>query len=164
MARYYWTKEDEDFIKSNYLQMSDKEIAKIYNVSEQSVRIKRHKIGCLYYLQETCEPIKGEVWVKISKTCEISNKCRVRKNGCYLLSPSVSNSGYVKVSHDSKKSLLHRLMWTAFNGEIPDGYEINHKDCNKLNNMLYNLELVTHSDNLKHAYNSGCYKKNENNA
>lgn len=174
MAKYYWTKDDEDFLKANYLYMDDYEIAEKYNVTPNAVRIKRHKLGLTLYMQENCPPIKGEVWVRISKTCEISNKCRVRKNGCYILSQRVINNGYVVVRPDNTHWLLHRLMWTAFNGEIPNGYEIDHIDGNKLNNSLYNLELVTHSENLKRAYDSGRYndyykKKNiekyqENNA
>ena len=42
-------------------------------------------------------------------------------------------------------------MWQTFVGEIPAGYEVNHKDHNKTNNSLSNLELVTHSVNLKKA-------------
>lgn len=46
----------------------------------------------------------------------------------------------------------HRLVWIAFKGQIPEGFEVNHKDLDKHNNRLDNLELLTHSDNLKHAF------------
>ena len=36
-------------------------------------------------------------------------------------------------------------------GKVPKGYEINHVDHDKSNNSLTNLELVTHSENLKKA-------------
>jgi hypothetical protein len=39
-------------------------------------------------------------------------------------------------------------MWETFVGEIPKGQEIHHKDHNKLNNSLDNLELVTHRENI----------------
>lgn len=39
---------------------------------------------------------------------------------------------------------VHRLVWTTVNGEIPVGMEINHKDGDKANNALHNLELTTH--------------------
>lgn len=48
---------------------------------------------------------------------------------------------------------VHRLVWETFVGEIPKGYEINHKDGNKANCALNNLELTSHSDNIKHSYN-----------
>lgn len=38
---------------------------------------------------------------------------------------------------------LHRFIWTYFNGEIPDGYEIHHRDFNHDNNDIANLELLT---------------------
>lgn len=46
---------------------------------------------------------------------------------------------------------VHRIIWETFNGKIPSGYEINHIDHNKSNNKLSNLELVSHSENLKKA-------------
>lgn len=46
----------------------------------------------------------------------------------------------------------HRLVWEAFNGPIPQGMEVNHKDLDKTNNRLDNLELLTHQQNLIHAF------------
>lgn len=56
-----------------------------------------------------------------------------------------TQTGYKYVRLGSKdKSLhyIHRLVWKSFNGEIPDGYEIDHKDRNKANNKLSNLRAV----------------------
>ena len=38
---------------------------------------------------------------------------------------------------------IHRFVWTYFNGEIPDGYDVHHRDFNHDNNDIANLELVT---------------------
>ena len=46
---------------------------------------------------------------------------------------------------------VHRVMWEAFNGPIEKRLEINHKDLNRSNNILENLELVTHQQNIQHA-------------
>jgi hypothetical protein len=46
----------------------------------------------------------------------------------------------------------HRLVWFYFNGRIPSGLTINHKDGNKHNNHPANLELATHSEQSLHAY------------
>lgn len=46
----------------------------------------------------------------------------------------------------------HRLVWTAFVGPIPPGMQINHKDKNKTNNSIGNLELCTQSENTLHAF------------
>ena len=59
----------------------------------------------------------------------------------------ISNNGYYRVSlswnSKYKYYYVHRLIWEAFNGPIPKGLQINHKDENKLNNCLNNLEVVT---------------------
>ncbi len=46
---------------------------------------------------------------------------------------------------------VHRVVWESFVGPISKGLEINHKDLNRSNNSLDNLELVTHRQNLQHA-------------
>ena len=42
---------------------------------------------------------------------------------------------------------IHRLVWETFNGEIPEGLEIDHMDNNRKNNALSNLQLVTRTEN-----------------
>jgi hypothetical protein len=37
---------------------------------------------------------------------------------------------------------LHRDIWEKYNGPIPDGFVIHHRDGNPLNNTLENLECV----------------------
>ena len=49
------------------------------------------------------------------------------------------------------RSSVHRMMWEAFNGPIKIKLEVNHKDLNRSNNQLTNLELVTHQQNIQHA-------------
>jgi len=64
-----------------------------------------------------------------------------------------------KNSSGIKRSVrLHRLVYSYFYGDIPDGYEIHHKDNNKLNNHPSNLVLVTHLQNMRMATNDGLYK------
>jgi hypothetical protein len=45
---------------------------------------------------------------------------------------------------------VHRVMWEAFNGPIPGRLEINHKNLDRADNRLENLELVTHQQNSQH--------------
>ena len=52
-------------------------------------------------------------------------------------------------------ALAHRLMWELFAGEIPDKMDINHKNGNKHDNRISNLEVVTRSQNLTHAVKTG---------
>ena len=65
-------------------------------------------------------------------------------------------SGYlaVRISHRGKAYLLlaHRLVWEILRAPIPGGMTVNHLDGCKTNNHPENLEVVTQSDNNKHAY------------
>lgn len=49
----------------------------------------------------------------------------------------------------------HRLVWQHFFGDIPDGLIINHKNGIKDDNRPENLEVVTYSESIKHAYRFG---------
>ena len=66
------------------------------------------------------------------------------------------NSGYLVIrlckNGQYTQKLVHRMVWEAFNGPIPDRLEVNHKDLDKTNNKLDNLELVTHQENLVHRF------------
>lgn len=48
-----------------------------------------------------------------------------------------------------------RLIWQYFKGDIPVGLQINHKDGDKTNNRLENLELTTPLENTRHAIRTG---------
>lgn len=44
---------------------------------------------------------------------------------------------------------LHRYVWEYFNGPIPAGHHIHHKDGDKNNNNIENLVLVKHSKHVR---------------
>lgn len=46
-----------------------------------------------------------------------------------------------------KKFSVHRLVWEAFVGQIPDGYEIDHINTKRDDNRLANLRVVTPKEN-----------------
>lgn len=64
-----------------------------------------------------------------------------------IFTPWKNHCGYMMVSlRDGvrKKSFsVHRLVWEAFNGQIPDGIQVNHIDEDKTNNALENLNLLS---------------------
>ena len=72
-----------------------------------------------------------------------------------ILKLVISHNGYYIVSlHKQsiqKSYYIHRLVFEAFNGQIPEGYEINHLDERPVNNALSNLSLVTHKENLNYG-------------
>ena len=75
---------------------------------------------------------------------------RLRKEG-------VTKAGYLQVSLPSvgysrgfRNFLVHRLILRAFRGDST--LQCNHKDGNRGNNRLGNLEWCSMSENMKHAY------------
>ncbi len=57
----------------------------------------------------------------------------------------IGTQGYYRCT-TGNRHLLHRQVWTDANGAIPDGYDIHHKDHNKLNNDIGNLQLLTKAE------------------
>jgi len=58
--------------------------------------------------------------------------------------------GYTWGTYNGKLDLLHRHIWRWSTGcDIPKGYIIHHRDENKLNNQMENLELMSSSRHAK---------------
>lgn len=77
-----------------------------------------------------------------------------------LMTGAVKNNGYVLISlrkprEKQVKRLLHRLVAIAFIPARADAPEVNHRDGDKLNNVVSNLEWCTHAENMAHAWDSG---------
>lgn len=68
-----------------------------------------------------------------------------------ILKPQKESCGYLQVglSKEGERNfyMVHRLIYEAFKGRIPEGFEINHIDENKENNNLNNLNLMTRTEN-----------------
>ncbi len=92
----------------------------------------------------------------------VSNYGRVKRHFRYnkskILKPSAA-SGYFSVSLSIRNKLsyhrVHGLVMLCFVSKRPIGMTINHKDGNKLNNKLSNLEYMSMIDNLRHAAELG---------
>lgn len=96
---------------------------------------------------------------------KISNKCRVvslKCNNFYIMSPGRDSQGYYTVAltknGNPKSHLLHVLLAKAFIPNPENKPVVNHKDGNKINNSLDNLEWVTYKENNEHAYAIGLKK------
>lgn len=59
----------------------------------------------------------------------------------------LSNSGYYQVRVEGRLTLVHRVIWELFYGDIPEDMIIDHIDRDKLNNDIQNLRLVTKAGN-----------------
>jgi len=88
----------------------------------------------------------------VSSLGRVKSKPRQRSAG-KILKPSKHIKGYLNVTINYKGKrickTIHRLMAIAFLN-IKPGQQVNHKDGDKANNMLSNLEVCTPSHNQKH--------------
>ena len=69
----------------------------------------------------------------------------------------------VTLTNDENKpttTSIHRLLMLTYKPiENPDQMQVDHIDCNKLNNSLDNLEWVTKKENTHRAIKNGLYKE-----
>jgi hypothetical protein len=105
-----------------------------------------------------------EIFVNIKdfSDYEISNLGRIKSkkgNKQIIMSTSISNAGYktVKMRKDGKyyTKTVHKLVALHFLSKETENLIVNHKDGDKTNNFVDNLEWITNSENIKHAYESG---------
>ena len=105
-------------------------------------------------IQVNCET--GEVF---SLRTGGGNPCPPRRLRGTLL------QGYRVVSlreKDVKKQCrVHRIVWTAKHGIIPEGYVIDHINNNRQDNRIENLQLLTPAENSTKAAADGCYRTGE---
>lgn len=64
---------------------------------------------------------------------------------------NIDNEGYYSVTLNNTKIRLHRIIYETFIGDIPDGYVIDHKNGNRLDNSLDNLRAVPQNLNSRNT-------------
>ena len=81
-----------------------------------------------------------------------------------LIKSHNDGNGYLIVklreNNKSKNYKVHRIVAKVYLDNYKNLPQVNHIDGNKLNNHWTNLEWVSGSDNMKHAYKYGLMKKN----
>lgn len=109
-----------------------------------------------------------EHWRPIPETkgfIEVSDQGRVRsllRGDPYLLKTQADNKGYHRVTAtiegEKHTYKLHREVAKAFIPNPNNLPQVNHKDGNKENNNVANLEWVTNRDNAQHAIANGLWE------
>lgn len=102
-------------------------------------------------------------WGKIRS---IDRVCDGRKFNGTLLSPLAHNTGYPFVwlfsEGKRKKQYVHRLVLSTFVENTKGKPSVNHKNGDKTDNRLFNLEWATWKEQSAHAYQTGLSKQKRN--
>lgn len=109
--------------------------------------------------------MKSDTWklapMPIGLRYEVSSSGLVRtiKLPHYYLNPKPDHKGYlrttIRIEGVRHNIAIHRLVLETFIGPCPDGHVANHKNCNKADNRLENLEWVSQLYNVGHAIEHG---------
>ena len=79
-----------------------------------------------------------------------------------LVKPSLVSGGYLQLKLYTDSGMIrdyaHRMVLTLFDREPNENETANHKDGDKLNNYIGNLQWTTPSENIKHALANGLMK------
>lgn len=105
-------------------------------------------------MRETWAPVVG-----FEDRYTVSTLGRIRGPQGHYLSPNNNGVGYMSVQLGRKnRRYIHRIVAEAFLGAVIP-FEVNHKNFDKADNSLSNLELVNHSQNQRHAVLHGRHNK-----
>lgn len=156
---YYrqWRKENKEYFRDRYMANRDEiiertkkwkkenedKVKEYYQRNKEKYREERKKI-----IQEKIQSIinkKGLSIKLLSGLTVIADGTVINKVGNEI-GHSQSN-GYSYVTVNGKKYLKHRLIWEAFMGKIPEGWEIDHINTVRDDNRLENLRLATSKTN-----------------
>lgn len=107
-----------------------------------------------------------EIWkdiVEYEGLYQISNYGNVKNKHNKLLKLRKDKNGYL-IAYLYKNNIMkckktHRLVAQAFIPNIHNKPQINHKDGNKENNYVDNLEWVTNKENIIHCWENNFHKK-----
>ena len=153
-APMYWFSEYDTYkigTVANSTSKMHKLLSKPFEMSDFSFD---HLTGYKNEVKQFMPPIDelNEEWKEIQYGYEISNQGRVKNPKGKILGGNTHKDGYRFITIKGKQMPIHRIVAESF---IENEYNkpfVNHKDGNKMNNSVDNLEWVTQQENIQHSY------------
>lgn len=164
---YYYLTEDGRIYNANTKEYKKTSKNNLFTLKTEEGKSKKVVLKTLYklvfnknYCRDNIINLDGEEWRAINNTNNIyyvSNKGRIKSMAGYeaiILKPNITTSGYYRVDiiQEGKRisRFIHRLVASAFL-EMPKhiDMQLHHKDCNKFNNNVENLEWLSIEEHIK---------------
>ena len=130
---------DEFKIKKMYLEekMTTREVAKELGISPSTAFNRCRKLGIMRSDGTQIRDMKKYLLSKVKKN----------KNGCWEYS-TFQDNGYCRIQYKGRMLKVHRVSYQVFNGEIPEGFTIDHicrvRSCINPDH----LEAITQKENV----------------
>ena len=153
-APMYWFSEYDTYkvgTVANSTSKMHKLLSKPFEMSDFSFD---HLTGYRNEVKQFIPPIDelNEEWKDIQYGYKISNQGRVKNPQGKILGGSTHKDSYRFVTIKGKQIPIHRIVAENFIENKYDKPFVNHKDGNKMNNSVDNLEWVTQQENIQHSY------------
>ena len=126
--------------------------------------LSKKAYGFQWVYENQNEDLENEIWKQVildenndsSKSYFVSTLGRFKNSfGIIMDNYKVNEYGYIRVYIYNKTYALHRIIAKMFLPNPENKEQVNHKDGNKLNNRLDNLEWMTNKENQIHKFATG---------
>lgn len=156
-----WRERNPNYSKEWYETNKEKVRENARRKYHENVVLKRMETASTTLDEEEWKPIPNFENYKINDKGEVKNKF-----GKTLTPGSTPSTNYqhVSLSNEEVKAkhfYIHQLLWKTFYGEVPNGYVVCHKDGNRQNNVLDNLQLLTYKESLNRPETIEKFKRSQ---